>query len=327
MTLPFLRRALRASLLAAGCALLAGLAHAQGGAYPNRVVRVIVPFAASTSPDVVMRIVTPKVAELWGQQIIVENRTGAGGNIGAAAVANAAPDGYTLLYTINSTICANPHLYPSLPYDPFKSFAPVSLIANLGYVLIAKPGLPVRTLPELIAFAKANPGKLNYGSGGNGVGNHIVMELLAGMAGITMQHVPMRTNTVTAVMTGEIDLVMSPYTTGVPAAKGGKVQPLGVSLAKRTEQLPDLPAIGETLPGYVGDAWHGLFAPAGTPPAIVDKIQADFARVLAMPDARKRLLDIGLEPIGSTPADFAVVMKHDYDKWGKVIRDANIKLD
>ena len=171
MTLPFLRRALRASLLAAGCALLAGLAHAQGGAYPNRVVRVIVPFAASTSPDVVMRIVTPKVAELWGQQIIVENRTGAGGNIGAAAVANAAPDGYTLLYTINSTICANPHLYPSLPYDPFKSFAPVSLIANLGYVLIAKPGLPVRTLPELIAFAKANPGKLNYSSGGNGVGN------------------------------------------------------------------------------------------------------------------------------------------------------------
>jgi tripartite-type tricarboxylate transporter receptor subunit TctC len=229
--------------------------------------------------------------------------------------------------TINSTICANPHLYPSLPYDPFKSFAPVSLIANLGYVLIAKPGLPVRTLPELIAFAKANPGKLNYGSGGNGVGNHIVMELLAGMAGITMQHVPMRTNTVTAVMTGEIDLVMSPYTTGVPAAKGGKVQPLGVSLAKRTEQLPDLPAIGETLPGYVGDAWHGLFAPAATPPAIVDKIQADFARVLAMPDTRKRLLDIGLEPIGSTPAEFAVVMKHDYDKWGTVIRDANIKLD
>jgi tripartite-type tricarboxylate transporter receptor subunit TctC len=300
--------------------------HAQS-TYPSRPVRIIVPFAAGTSPDVVMRIVSPKLSESLGQPVIIDNRAGAASNLGTGLAAAAAPDGHTLLYTIHSTICAGPHLYSNLQFDPFKSFAPVSLVVNLGFVLIAKRDLPVQNLQELIAFAKAQPGRLTYGSGGSGSGNHLVMELLNGMAGVSMLHIPMRTNSTNAVMSGETDLTMSPYTNGVGVAKGGKVRALGVTLAKRAEALPDVPAIGEVVNGFVGDSWHGLFAPAGTPTAIVDKVSAEVAKALATPDVRKRLTDISLEPVGSTPAEFAAIVKSDYDKWGKVIRAANIRLD
>jgi tripartite-type tricarboxylate transporter receptor subunit TctC len=300
--------------------------HAQDH-YPSRFVRLIIPFPAATSPDVVMRIVGPQLGQMWGQQMIIENRVGAAGNIGAGLVASAAPDGYTLLYTVNSVICANPHLYSKMTFDPLKSFVPVSLVTNLGYVLVARNSLPARDLKELIALAKAQPGKLTYSSAGAGVGTHIVMELLLGMTGTSMLHIPMSTPALNAVYGGETDLTMTPYTTGVPAAKGGKARALGVSLAKRLESLPDVPAIGELVPGYLGDAWHGVFAPAGTPQPIVDKLAADLAKVLAMPDVRKRLMDIGLEPVGTTPAQFAAIVKNDHAKWGQVIRNANIKLD
>lgn len=310
---------------------IAALAFAAGvqaqEAYPAKFVRLVIPFPAATSPDVVMRIVGPQLGQLWGQQMIIENRVGAAGNIGAGLVASAAPDGYTLLYTVNSVICANPHLYSKMTFDPLKSFVPVSLVANLGYVLVARNSLPARDLKELVALAKAQPGKLSYSSSGVGVGTHIVMELLLGMTGMQMLHVPMNTPALNAVYGGETDLTMTPYTTGVPAAKGGKARALGVTLAKRLDALPDVPAIGETVPGYVGDAWHGVFAPAGTPQPIVDKLAADFARVLALPEVRKRLMDIGLEPVGNTPAQFAAIVKNDHAKWGQVIRNANIKLD
>lgn len=312
-------------LLIALCASV--LAHAQSAPYPNRFVRLVIPFPAATSPDVVMRIAGPHLSEIWGQQMIIENRTGASGNLGAQAVATAAPDGYTLLYTVNSVICANPHLFSKMPFDPLKAFVPVTQVVNLGYVLVAKNDLPVKNLQELIALAKTQPGKLNYSSAGAGVGTHIVMELLLGSTGTNMQHIPMTTPALNAVYSGETDLTMTPYTTGVPAAKSGKARALGVTLAKRLDSLPDVPAIGETVPGYVGDAWHGVLAPAGTPPPIVDKLAADLARVLAMPDVRKRLMDLGLEPIGNSPAEFAVIVRNDHAKWGRVIRDANIKLD
>jgi len=304
-----------------------GAAQAQGPAYPSKFVRVIVPFAAATSPDIVMRIMGPHLGEAWGHQMIIENRTGASGNLGAQAVATAAPDGYTVLYTVNSVICANPHMFSKLPFDPLKSFVPVSLIVNLGYVLMARNALPAKTLQELIATAKAEPGKLTYSSAGAGVGTHIVMELFLGMTGTNMLHIPMTTPALNAVYSGETDLTMTPNTTGVPAAKSGKARALGVTLAKRLDSLPDVPAIGEVVPGYVGDAWHGLFVPAGTPPAIVDKLAADFAKVLAMPEVRKKLIDIGLEPIGNSPAEFAAIVRKDHAKWGEVIRKANIKLD
>jgi tripartite-type tricarboxylate transporter receptor subunit TctC len=295
--------------------------------YPSKFVRLVIPFPAATSPDVVMRLVGPQLGAMWGQQVVIENRVGAAGNIGAGAVASAAPDGYTLLYTVNSVICANPHLYSKMSFDPMKAFVPISLVANLGYVLIGKNDLPAKDMRELIAYAKANPGKLSYSSSGVGVGTHIVMELLLSATGTKMLHVPMNTPATAAVFQGETDLTMSPYTTGIPAAKSGKARGFGVTLAKRTETLPDVPAIAETVPGYVGDAWHGLLAPAGTPQAIVDKIAADTAKVLAMPEVRDKLAGIGLEAVGNTPAEFAAIVRKDHEKWGKVIRDANIKLD
>ena len=306
---------------------VAAFAHAQSVPYPTRFVRLVIPFPAATSPDVVMRIVSPHLTEMWGQQLVIENRTGASGNLGAQAVATAAPDGYTLLYTVNSVICANPHLFSKLPFDPLKAFVPITQVVNLGYVLVARNDLPAKSLQELIALAKAQPGKLNYSSAGAGVGTHIVMELFLGMTGTSMQHVPMTTPALNSVYSGETDLTMTPYTTGVPAARSGKARALGVTLAKRLESLPDVPAIGEVVPGYVGDAWHGLFAPAGTPQPIVQKLAADFAKVLALPEVRKKLIDLGLEPIGNSPSEFAAIVASDHEKWGRVIRNANIKLD
>jgi tripartite-type tricarboxylate transporter receptor subunit TctC len=317
---------MRIRLLVFAAACLAALgAQAQG--YPTKFVRLVIPFPAATSPDVVMRLVGPQLSAMWGQQVVIENRVGAAGNIGAANVAGAPPDGYTLLYTVNSVICANPHLYAKMGFDPLKAFAPISLVANLGYVLIGKNDLPAKDLRELIAYAKANPGKLSYSSSGVGVGTHIVMELLLGATGTKMLHVPMNTPATTAVFQGETDLTMSPYTTGIPAAKSGKARGYAVTLAKRTPQLPDVPAVGEVVPGYVGDAWHGLFAPAGTPQAVIDKVQADTAKVLAMPEVRDKLAAIGLEAVGNSPAEFAAIVRNDHQKWGKVIRDANIKLE
>ena len=310
-------------LVASGIALGA---QAQS-AWPERFVRLVIPFPASTSPDIVMRLVGPQLSAMWGQQMVIENRVGAAGNIGTGAVVNAAPDGYTLLYTVNSTICANPHLYPKMTFDPVKGLEPISLAVNLGYVLVGSNKLPAKDLRELIALARAQPGKLTYSSSGVGVGTHIVMELLLGATGMQMLHVPMNTPATASVFSGETNLTMSPYTTGIPAAKSGKARGYGVTLAKRAETLPDVPAIGELVPGYLGDAWHGLFAPAGTPRAIIDKVAADVARVLANPEIRAKLAGMGLETVGNTPAEFAAVVKIDHAKWGKVIRDANIKLD
>jgi tripartite-type tricarboxylate transporter receptor subunit TctC len=303
-----------------------GIAHGQSE-YPNKFVRLVIPFPAATSPDIVMRLVGPQLSQMWGQQMVIENRVGAAGSIGTGHVATAAPDGYTLLYTVNSTICANPHLYPKMGFDPLKQLAPISLVANLGYVLVGSNKLPAKDLKELIAYAKANPGKLSYSSSGVGVGTHIVMELLLGATGTQMLHVPMNTPATASVFSGETDLTMSPYTTGIPAAKSGKARGYGVTLATRAPTLPDVPAIAEVVPGYVGDAWHGLLAPAGTPQAIIDKVAADTAKVLAMPEVREKLAAIGLVAVGNTPAEFAAIVRKDYEKWGKVIRDANIKLD
>ena len=320
-----LRGGLRLALGALTFAWTLG-AVAQTADYPSRAVKVVVPFIAGSSPDVVMRIVGQKLAETWEQQVVIENRPGAAGIVGAQAVAGAEPNGYTLMYAINSVLCANPHLYPKLPYDPFKSFQPISLVVNLGYVLLARSGFPVTDLNGLFAMARAEPGKINYGSAGNGGGNHVSMVLLMDMAAINMTHIPSRDST-RSIATGETDVALVPYTTGAAMAKNGKNRALGVTLGRRLDALPDVPSISESVPGYVADAWHGLFAPAGTPANIVDKVSADVARVLKQPDVRKRLTDLGLDPIGSTPQEFANVVRADYDKWGRVISKANIKLE
>jgi tripartite-type tricarboxylate transporter receptor subunit TctC len=322
-----MRIALRCKLLIVLLAAAVSLGARAQDAYPAKFVRLVIPFPAATSPDVVMRLVGPHLSQMWGQQVVIENRVGAAGSIGTGTVAHAAPDGYTLLYTVNSTICANPHLYSKMGFDPLKQLAPISLAVNLGYVLVGSNKLPARDLKELIALAKKEPGKLTYSSSGVGVGTHIVMELLLGATGMKMLHVPMNTPATASVFSGETDLTMSPYTTGIPAAKSGKARAYGVTLATRAPALPDVPAIGEMVPGYVGDAWHGLFAPAGTPQAIIDKVAADTAKALAMPDVRAKLAAMGLETVGDSPAEFRAIVQRDHAKWGKVIRDANIKLD
>jgi tripartite-type tricarboxylate transporter receptor subunit TctC len=313
--------------LAAGIAagvMLAGHAYAQP--YPNKPVRVIVPFTPGSSPDVVIRILAPRLAEQLGQQFVIDNRTGAAGIVGARAVATADPDGYTVMYTVNSVIAANPHLYSNLPYDAVKSFAPVSLVVNFGYVIMASNKLAVKDFQGLLAMAKAQPGKLNFGSAGNGAGNHVSMEMLLQMVKLDMMHIPSR-DSATSVSTGETDVAFVPYTTGVPLARGGRAKALAVSLDRRLAALPEVPAVAEFVPGYSADAWHGMLAPAGTPPAIVNTLSAEVAKALKHPDVQRRLVDIGLDPIGSTPQEFAEKIRADLDKWGRVIRTANIKLD
>lgn len=294
--------------------------------YPNRPVKIIVGFAAGTSPDIVMRVIEPHLSKLWGQPLVIENRAGAAGNIASQMVVSAPADGYTLLNAINSMICSNPHML-RMQFDPTKALVPVTQLVNIGYVLLARSGLPVSDLNQLLKMAKAEPGKLTYSSSGPGSGNHIAMELFQRMSGIKLLHVPMRSNTTMSVYSSETDLTFSPYTTGVPAASSGKAKPLGVSLPQRLDAIPNVPAISEVVPNFQADAWHGVFAPAGTPKPVVDKVAADIARVLAEPAVKKRLHELGLETVGSNPADFASVVKRDYDKWGRVIREADIKLD
>jgi tripartite-type tricarboxylate transporter receptor subunit TctC len=323
MRIHLLGRAL--ARLAAPVALAFPLAVA-AQAFPTKAIRVVVPFPAGSSPDVTIRIIAPRLSEGLGQQIVVENRTGAAGIIGADLVAKSPADGYTLLYPVNSVICANPHLYSKLPYDPLKSFTPISMAANFGYVLMARNTLPVTDLKSLFAMARAEPGKLNYGSAGLGAGNHVVMELLTDMAKLSMVHVPSR-DSAASVAGNESDIAMVPYTTAVPLARSGRTRALGVTLEKRLAALPDVPAIAELVPGFSGDAWHGLFAPAGTPQAVIDRLGAEMMKAVKHPDVQKRLSDLGLEPVGSSPAEFAETVRRDLDKWGEVIRKAKIKLD
>ena len=312
-------------LLVAVLAFWIGTAFAQS--FPARAVRIVVAGPPGSSPDVVMRVVGPKLSELWRQPVVVENRAGAAGIIGAQAVASAAPDGYTYMYTINSAICANPHLYAKLPYDPFKSFAPVSQVVNLGYVLMASNGFTeVSDVKGLIEYAKAYPGKLNYASVGHGGGNHISMAMLLDMAGVDMTHVPTQ-DSQAAIASGITHVALVPYTTGVTLARGARARPIAVTLAKRLDHLPSVPTVSETVPGYVADAWHGLFAPAGTAQAIVDKVSADMAVALKAPEVHKRLTDIGLDPIGLPAREFAELIRRDYEKWGRVIAKAKIRIE
>lgn len=295
--------------------------------YPSRPITIVVPFGAGSSPDTALRTLVPGLQQSLGASIVVDNRPGAAGNIGAAQVAKASPDGYTLLYTVNSVLCANPHLYRRLPFEGPKSFAPVAFVGELGYVLMGRADLPVSTLPELLKFAKANPGRLSYGSAGLGSGNHVVMELLSGLTGTAFLHVPSKLNTIPDLLGGHIDLSLVPYTTGIPAAKAGKLKAFAVTLGRRSRELPELPAVGETVKGFVGDGWHAVFAPAGTPAALIERLNAAFVVAQKQSEARARLESLGIEVIAYSPSELGARVANDFDKWGKVIRDANIKLD
>src|SRR5262245_22482106 len=312
-------------------ALAAGCGSAQAQDFPKKqVIRILVPQAAGSATDVIARLLAAKMAGELGQQIIVDNRSGAGGVLGAEAAAKSPPDGYTLFLANISTHGVNPGLYKKLSYDPVRDFAPIGLAGGTSNILIVNAELPIKTLQDLIEYAKANPGKLSFATPGQGSSQHLATELFRMMAGgLDMLHVPFRGSPpgVTAVMTGVVSWMMPATPSAQAAITSGKVRAIAVTSARRHPDYPDIPTIGETLAGYDVTAWYGLAAPAGTPAPIVAALNEAMRRALSNPETVKGLATAGMEPAASTPDAFGDLIKAEIEKWTKVARDANIKLD
>jgi tripartite-type tricarboxylate transporter receptor subunit TctC len=303
-------------------ATLAFPAFAAAQEYPTKPIRIIIPVPPGAAVERMARIVGDQIQHL-GQPVIVESRAGAGGNIGAEAFARSAPDGHTLMVTAASVLVINKSLYPKLNYDP-ATFVPVSLIATSPNVLMVHPSVPASTLQQLIAYAKANPNKLNYGSGGSGSTAHLTAELFTSMAGVEIMHIPYKGSApaITDLLGGQIGMVFLEQGSALPHIRTGKLRPLGVGSEKRSTLLPDVPAIAEVVRGFSSQVWFGMVAPPGTPAAIADRLSALVAAGMKQPDMVKKLLQIGVDARGSTPAEFAAFMKEETERWSKVIRSS-----
>jgi len=296
--------------------------------YPSKPVRVIIVFPPGGSNDVVGRIVFQKMSESLGEQFVIDNRGGAAGTIGADVVAKSPPDGYTIMVQ-SATHVANPHLYKKLPYDTLKDFTGVTTLARQVGMLVVHPALPVKSVREFIALARARPGQMIYGSGGNASFQHLTMALLASMTQTRMVHVPYKGGgpASVALIAGETQAMIATIGSLFPYLKSNRLRPLGVTSDTRTEQFPDVPAIAETVPGYEFTAWVGCFAPAGTPRAIVDTLNAALKKVLAHPDVAKNLNAQTLDPMHMTPEQFAQRLRSDYDKYAKVVKISGATID
>jgi tripartite-type tricarboxylate transporter receptor subunit TctC len=304
-------------------------AIAQPAAYPTKPIRIVVAYTPAGATDILARTIGQKLNEAWGQAVIIDNRPGANGNIGTEYAAKATPDGYTLLMVTAGTHGINPGLYRKLGFDAVKDFAPVSLVAMVPNVFVVNNGVPSKDLKEFIAYAKANQGKLNYGSPGNGSTAHLSMELFKSMTGIQMVHVPYKgsAGVLADLIGGQIVVTMDNMPPYVPQVKAGKIRALAVSPARRSPALPDVPTVAEAgVPGYDSGAWFGLVAPANTPKDLVAKLSRETARILKLPDVSARLADLGAESVGGTPEQFSAHIKAEIAKWAKVIRDANVEL-
>jgi tripartite-type tricarboxylate transporter receptor subunit TctC len=298
--------------------------------YPERPVRLVVPFPPGGGADNLARTIMPKVAEALGEAIVIDNKPGAGGNVGAEIVARSVPDGYTLLYGTNGTHAINQTLYSNLRFDPIEDFAPVSRMTAIAAMLVVNPALPVRSVSELIDYARANPGKLNFGSAGNGTTSHLAGELFRTMAGIDIVHVPYRGGALamTDLIAGQVQMMIDVMPNAYPQAKAGKVRALAVSTAQRFPTAPDVPTIEESgLAGFEVSAWDGVLAPAGTPAPVIAKINAAIRRALEDPQVRDSLLARGAQPVPSTPEAFARHIKAETAKWAKVVRQSGAKVD
>jgi tripartite-type tricarboxylate transporter receptor subunit TctC len=320
-----------ATLIAlAGAVTLAfvGSAFAQDK-YPNKPVTIIVPQAPGGANDTIARIVAQKLTEATGQQFLVDNKPGAGGNIGTANAAKAKNDGYTLMLTVNSAHVINPSLYKTVGFDPVKDFEPITPVATAGYVLVANNNFAPKNVTELIAAAKAAPGKISIASAGNGTLNHLIGEMLGKAAGIEMLHVPYKgaSAAVTDLVGGQVQVSVQSLPSSISFIKGGKLKVLGTVNEKRVAALPDVPTIGETIRGFGSTPWYGLFAPAGTPKAVVAQIAAEVAKVLDMPDTKEKLAQVGCEPFKSTPEQFAALIKDDLPRWAKIVKDSGATVD
>ncbi len=313
---------------AAACALLPGLAAAQ--AFPSKPITIIVPFAAGGTTDILARIIAQGMGAELGQSVVVDNRAGAGGNIGGQVAARAPADGYTLFMGTVGTHAINAALYKKMPFDPIKDFAPLTRVANVPNLLVANPAQPFKTVQELIAYAKANPGKINFGSSGSGSSIHLSGELFKSMAKVDMQHVPYKGSApaVTDLLGNQIAIMFDNMPSAIQHVRSGKLRAIAVTTAKRSPELPDVPTIAESgVPGYEATSWFGMFAPAATPAPVVAQLNATIVKVLAQPDIRKKLAEQGAEAAGETPAQFADFIQKESVKWGRVVKESGASVD
>ena len=318
--------------LMAAAALLAALAlpaQAEAQEWPARQVTLIVPFSAGGTTDLFGRLLSQHLQQKTGQPFIVENRAGAGGNLGTQLVARAAPDGYTFLVGTVSTHAINPFLYSKLPYDTVKDFQPVSLIARLPNILVVNPSLPVNTVLELVTYLKANPDKLSYGSSGVGTSIHLAAELFKIKTGTTMTHVPFRSSgdVMNNLTGGHIELAFDNITLAWTQVKAGRLRALAVTSTERSTIAPDVPTMADTIAGFEATSWHGVFAPAGTPKPIVDKMAAEMKRILELPDVKEKLAELGALAAPMTPEEFTKFIDGERAKWAEVVKAAGVKAD
>ncbi|WP_418146769.1 tripartite tricarboxylate transporter substrate binding protein [Variovorax paradoxus] len=316
-----------ASTLLLACLPLAAAAQANG--FPDKPIRIVVPFPPGGATDAAARLVAVKMGEHWGQPVVVDNRAGAGGNVGSDLVAKAPADGYTLVMGVTGSHAINTSLYSRMPYDPVADFVAISQVAVVPNVLVVHPSVPAKNLAELVALAKKEPGKLNYASLGNGTAAHLGMEMLKSEAGVDITHVPYKGSApaVSDLLAGQVQMMVDGLPSALPHVKAGKLRAIALTSLHRAPSLPGLPTIAETYPGFYADAWSGLFAPRGTPQPVVDKLSAEVQRILKQPDVREKLMALGAEPVGSTQAEFTAHVKREIDKWAKVVKTSGAKVD
>ena len=318
-----------ASAVVLGAGLLGGTS-ALAQAYPTKPVTIIVPFAAGGTTDILARIIGQALTAELGQSVVVDNRAGAGGNIGGQAAAKATPDGHTLFMGTVGTHAINASLYKKMPFDPVKDFAPLTRVANVPNLLVANPAQPYKSVKDLIAYAKANPGKVNFGSSGNGSSIHLSGELFKSLAKVDMQHVPYKGSApaVTDLLGNQIDIMFDNMPSAIQHVRSGSLVPLAVTTAKRSPELPNVPTIAEAgVPGYEATSWFGMFAPAGTPAPVLAKLNAAIVKVLAQPDVKKKINEQGAEVYSETPEQFAAFIQAESVKWGKVVKESGASLD
>ena len=319
----------RRTLLALALSLAAGTPALAQDKFPSKPVTIIVPQAAGGANDTIARVIAQKLSEQTGQSFVVDNRTGAGGNVGTAAAARSRPDGYTLLLTADSAMVINPALYKSTGFDPVKDFEPIGSVATAGYVLVAHPSFPARNTAELVALAKQQPGKINIGSAGNGTLNHLIGEMLGKATGIDLVHVPYKGSAaaVTDLVAGQVQVSVQSLPSSIAFIRSGKIKVLGVVNPTRLPALPDAPTIGETIKGFGTTPWYGVFAPAGTPRSVINQLNAAIAKALESKDAQERLAGVGCEPYKSSPEQFAQLVRDDLPRWAKIVKESGATID
>jgi tripartite-type tricarboxylate transporter receptor subunit TctC len=319
---PLLQVALTLALILAG-------QTAPAQTFPSKPVRIIVAFPPGGGVDIVARIMSPKLSEGLGQQVVIDNRGGAGGIVGTELAAKSPPDGHTMFMGTLGNLSVNPLLYSKLPFDIGRDFAPLTLVVSVTFVLYVHPSLPVKTVKDLIALAKSRPGRINYASSGNGGAPHLAAELFNSMAGVKMIHVPYKGSGPSFIdlLGGQVPLTFDSMVQGLQYVKGGRLRAVAVLGPKRSPVLPEVPTVGETLPGYEVVNWFGMVVPAATPRDIVARLNTETVKVLRMPDIRERLMETGAEPVGNTPDEFGAFMKSESAKWARVIKEANIRAE